>query len=406
MRPVLKRRATGVLGSSVGLAKRHAADTSDHLSPSKPHRTRCWSKQQAHILSGGGRAEALYTADRGYAFKQAELPHHHLLSRTTAHAFASWRDAGVVCTPSIVGAWRRVWFEGGGEKTTEADENCFNLQTPTVCPAPTHTAHLSVPIAPHEFPNSTLQIFIDMRLPTDRPRLEGCHSLDDLTEEELRQFARQHAFCGYTVGGLVGRLPLRVENSAPEAAGEGKEKESMREVATACDTTSRGKSYVGCEVHKYFDGHGLFAGKVVAFHKATGYRVKYEDGDQEDMSHSELLHILRSGKTASPSTAAEEDASISPSPAKVEEIFAMPEEKDADASTAVAEGPHPRILGLPVCTRHHAIDWNFVGTPRRWTAILRLETPLVSDCSMCICMKRFSCHALHQNLFRALLKHV
>ncbi|KAL1523150.1 hypothetical protein AB1Y20_018105 [Prymnesium parvum] len=133
----------------------------------------CWSKRQAWILTGGGRAESLYTEERGYPFEQGELPHHHLLASSTAEAFAIWRGVGRRCPDAIVGAWRRTWFEGGGDRTTDADEACFNLQTPT--------------------------IFIDLRIPTSRPSFRGCGRLEDLSAAELRQLARQHVFCGYTL---------------------------------------------------------------------------------------------------------------------------------------------------------------------------------------------------------------
>ena len=49
-----------------------------------------WSARQAHILTGGGAAEGLYCASRGFSFAPEELPHHHLTRGTTVETFASW----------------------------------------------------------------------------------------------------------------------------------------------------------------------------------------------------------------------------------------------------------------------------------------------------------------------------
>lgn len=110
----------------------HTDDVRADALASKKPKQECWSKRQSKILTGGGQAEILYTAARGFPFYEIELPHFHLMGRTTTRAFASWRSAGYKCTPAIVGAWKRTWFEGGGDRTTEEDETCFNLQTPSV----------------------------------------------------------------------------------------------------------------------------------------------------------------------------------------------------------------------------------------------------------------------------------
>lgn len=48
----------------------------------------------------------------------------------------------------------------------------------------------------------------------------------------------------------------------------------------------KGKSFIGQVIYKHFDGHGTFRGQVVGVRKfdtGLGYRVKYSDGDEEDL---------------------------------------------------------------------------------------------------------------------------
>ena len=68
-------------------------------------------------------------------------------------------------------------------------ERVFNLQTPS--------------------------IFIDMRLPFPQPGMpdfKHYKSLEDMTTEELRLFARRHAFSGYSV--VSGTPPICVRHHA------------------------------------------------------------------------------------------------------------------------------------------------------------------------------------------------
>ena len=59
-----------------------------------------WSAKQAHILTGGGRAEGLYSAARGYPHTEDELPHYHLQRDSSRLVFAAWalEARGVVAT--------------------------------------------------------------------------------------------------------------------------------------------------------------------------------------------------------------------------------------------------------------------------------------------------------------------
>lgn len=131
-----------------------------------------WSAQQGRILTGGGRAEALYTPERGFPFDETELPHYHLRNGTTREQFRAWRAQARVCS-SLVGVWSRPLFVGGWEHTTDADERVHNMQTPS--------------------------IFIDLRIPLARPDLAHRGSLGECSDDELRALARQHVFCGYTL---------------------------------------------------------------------------------------------------------------------------------------------------------------------------------------------------------------
>jgi hypothetical protein len=133
-------------------------------------------------LTGGGRAEGLYSAARGYPHAEDELPHYHLQRDSSRLVFAAWAleaRAGVATSPTaasvaaalesaaaaaapaaaadlkreppppppppvpltppppqrmcpppwLAGAWSRPIFAGGGLISTDADEACFNLVT-------------------------------------------------------------------------------------------------------------------------------------------------------------------------------------------------------------------------------------------------------------------------------------
>ena len=186
-----------------------------------------WSDKQRRILTGGDRAEEFYTAERGFAFQPSELPHYHLLQGAagTHDVFQEWRhamftnskaaaqaaaaagvkrkapdddagaddeeteDAPTQPQPQLVplvGAWTRLIFFGGWEHTSLQDERTFNLQTNN--------------------------LFIDLRIPRSREGVLGKHnvacSLQDLTtKEQLRLYARQHVFAGYTQVCKVSTIP-------------------------------------------------------------------------------------------------------------------------------------------------------------------------------------------------------
>ena len=135
-----------------------------------------WSKTQGYILTGGGKAESYYTAERGFPFEEHELPHYHL-SRGATTVFGEWTKTKDPCQ-IVAGVWNRPLFAGGWKHTTEADELVYNVQT--------------------------YNLFVDLRIPTSRKlSLESSgsevNSMDALTPEQLRVYARQHVFAGFSV---------------------------------------------------------------------------------------------------------------------------------------------------------------------------------------------------------------
>ncbi len=143
-----------------------------------------WSDQQRRILTDHGNAELWYSPVRGYPFTNDELPHYYLHNEqqqqeTTREIFHQWKvqqQANPMANP-IVGIWERTLFYGGFEYTTHHNEYTFNIQTTT--------------------------LFIDLRIPKSRNEIlmrksPPIQSLYDMTMEELRYYARQHVFAGYT----------------------------------------------------------------------------------------------------------------------------------------------------------------------------------------------------------------
>jgi hypothetical protein len=142
-----------------------------------------WTSIQGHCLTGGGRAEELYSAERGFAFQETELPHFHLLKGDTYETFRDWRLTQAAAS-LVAGAWNRNLFVGGWHHTTDRDERVYNVQS-------------------HN-------LFIDLRIPRTReivlPKDAKC--LDDLTPYQLRLYARQHVFAGFSVPTIENEKPL------------------------------------------------------------------------------------------------------------------------------------------------------------------------------------------------------
>lgn len=142
-----------------------------------------WSMKQGRILTAAGKAVEYYKPD---TFTQDELPHYYLLmmrqhtTNETFHQFRLWKQQQqqqkrplLQHGLPIVGAWHRTIFVGGWEYSSDQEECVFNLQSNN--------------------------LFIDMRIPNSRDvLLRHCASWDDCSDDDLRMYARQHVFSGFT----------------------------------------------------------------------------------------------------------------------------------------------------------------------------------------------------------------
>jgi hypothetical protein len=143
-----------------------------------------WTKKQGNILSGGGKAEEYYTPERGFPFQQSELPHHHLIKGKTQEVFETWRSSALPCS-LVSGVWNRTVFVGGWQHSTDKDETVYNIQT-------------------HN-------LFIDLRIPKTRNKIllrGNFGALEDLGPQELRLYARQHIFAGFSFFAKENGRPL------------------------------------------------------------------------------------------------------------------------------------------------------------------------------------------------------
>jgi hypothetical protein len=147
-----------------------------------------WSDRQGRILTANGRAAKYWSA---VPFEEADLPHYWLERNETRQSFDSWKagdlarisltdrvDSGAI----IVGAWCRTVFFGEWDFSSHKDEHVYNLQSRT--------------------------LFVDLRIPRSRleavvfgssDRYSSIQSVQDLRRgQELRWYARQHVFAGYS----------------------------------------------------------------------------------------------------------------------------------------------------------------------------------------------------------------
>mmetsp|Transcript_15809 Transcript_15809/g.39288 ORF Transcript_15809/g.39288 Transcript_15809/m.39288 type:complete len:452 (+) Transcript_15809:103-1458(+) len=157
-----------------------AADADTDLDDAVKTKHLGWTKKQGRILSGGGIVESL-----PWKFEETELPHYHLL-RNETHSFFQQLNNNSKATPCkrienpVIGVWERPLFYGGYEQSTSSeDEITYNIQTQN--------------------------LFIDLRIPRTRSTVfrqaiidRKVSNLSDLTPNELRLYARQHVFGGYT----------------------------------------------------------------------------------------------------------------------------------------------------------------------------------------------------------------
>ncbi|KAG7337316.1 hypothetical protein IV203_030139 [Nitzschia inconspicua] len=143
-----------------------------------------WTAKQGYILTGGGKAEEYYTAERGFPFVETDLPHYHLLQGDTHTTFSKWKSSQQPPCKLVCGAWNRPLFTGGWKHSTDQEEEVYNIQT-------------------HN-------LFVDLRIPKSRNAVlpPDCTSLQELTPYQLRLFARQHVFAGFTVCSEENGKPL------------------------------------------------------------------------------------------------------------------------------------------------------------------------------------------------------
>lgn len=162
-----------------------------------------WTAKQGRILTDSGNALQYYSQQNGYTYTKEELPHYYLEQGVTHLIFRKWaiEDSNRRRTTysPIIGVWDRPLFAGKWEHTTNNDEIVYNIQTGT--------------------------LFVDLRIPKCKPikeweKLKGRQTTDNsrkvlemMSDEELRLYARQHVFGGYsmltsTEDNNMRRLPL------------------------------------------------------------------------------------------------------------------------------------------------------------------------------------------------------
>mmetsp|Transcript_17436 Transcript_17436/g.37667 ORF Transcript_17436/g.37667 Transcript_17436/m.37667 type:complete len:434 (-) Transcript_17436:2550-3851(-) len=173
-----------------------------------------WTAKQGRILTDSGNAIRYYTKKNGFPFSLHELPHHYLEQGASRSMFRKWakeRNAllseekinrktppvltlphGIKATAlqvsPIIGAWDRPLFAGKWEHSTNKEEIVYNIQTGT--------------------------LFVDLRIPRSKPirrweklrqavnnprQANPRQALESMSEQELRLYARQHVFGGFSV---------------------------------------------------------------------------------------------------------------------------------------------------------------------------------------------------------------
>jgi hypothetical protein len=158
-----------------------------------------WSAKQSRILTDSGNALRYYSQENGFPFVPSELPHHHMESGDSDVVFKQWAKMlkEQKSSSPIIGAWDRPLFAGRWEHTTSEDEIVYNIQTGT--------------------------LFVDLRIPRTKPvkkwekllehvsrdpHQQHVYDLHRYLQEEafhsmsghdLRMFARQHVFGGFSL---------------------------------------------------------------------------------------------------------------------------------------------------------------------------------------------------------------
>jgi len=180
-----------------------------------------WSHKQGRILTANGNALKYYAKERGFPFKENELPHYHLMLGDTFHTFRSWcqqlqlqqgkyqeskRLTGQQL--SIVGVWKRTLFLGEWEYTTDKDEDTFNIQTKSLF-IDIRIPKVAKSILQQQIPRRKQYVFnkgntnmnFDYRFYyiVDSPDINNSTIFHSWTTRQLQLYARRHAFAGYTL---------------------------------------------------------------------------------------------------------------------------------------------------------------------------------------------------------------
>ena len=174
-----------------------------------------WTAKQGRILTDEGKATEHYCSERGFPFASNELPHYHLERGDSHEVFHCWAAEAVSSSSCaeqspIVGAWSRPLFAGTWEHSTDNEETVYNVQTRS--------------------------LFIDLRIPTSKPvsnwenLLGGDNDTNEerrrlsspsrqafevMSDEDLRLYARQHVFAGYSVISREKNSNNRMSNKLP-----------------------------------------------------------------------------------------------------------------------------------------------------------------------------------------------
>jgi hypothetical protein len=191
-----------------------------------------WSDKQRRILTACDNADRYYTPERGFPFLTEELPHFYLqlqladpspqspsqqsqcnnitennvrshdnnnddsCFQSTYEAFETWQKQDYSIELPIMGIWKRPLFFGGFEHTTDPiDELVYNIQSNTLfidIRIPVHTRNYLFGREGSRY-KTTIRSTCDQNDPSVMIK-----SIDDMNIQQLRYYARQHIFAGYT----------------------------------------------------------------------------------------------------------------------------------------------------------------------------------------------------------------
>lgn len=177
-----------------------------------------WSAKQSRILTDSGNALNYYTSSNGYPFSSDELPHHHL-ERGDSHAvFQQWaRNNNTQSTLikqlsfPIVGAWKRPLFAGKWEHSTSEEETVYNVQTRTLF------VDLRIPKCKpgYKWEAMGMKLLLNNVNDDDSNNINNSNNnnninggimasccrqvLENMSDDDLRLYARQHVFGGFSV---------------------------------------------------------------------------------------------------------------------------------------------------------------------------------------------------------------